>query len=277
MVYHPLIDNFHYLKENVYKNFLHEHDGYEIFYIHSGSCNYYFDSDYVTLLAGDLFLVRSNVLHGPSMNNICVRTCLWFTEPCIQSIGLESMLVDIMKPYRKLKPSCKISLQQEEKKDFEDLLLRMNRAHQRNDAVSIERFRLAFFELLLQIYQYYQEKPIDRYNVSEKNEVYVSQILTFINEQFNQDISFDDLAKVTHLSKSHLMKVFKETLGISISEYINRRRVYEAKKLLITLHHLSVTEIAFTVGYKQLSHFSACFKKITGYSPEKFRRTTVLA
>lgn len=271
---HPLIDDFHYLKDNIYNRFLHEHDGYEIFYIHSGGCNYYYGTDYDTLEAGDLLIVRSNVLHGPSMNELCIRTNIWFTEPCIQSIGMDSILVDIMKPFRGLKFGYKLSLQHEQKTEFEETLARLNKANQLGDAISIERFRLILLELMLLIYQLHQEIPIQQPTKVNKNEQYVSQILTFVDQHFNEEISYDDLGKVTHLSKSHLMKVFKESLGISISEYINRRRVYEAKRMLLSTNEVSITEIAYQVGFKQLSHFSASFKKITGHSPEKFRRTT---
>ena len=79
-----------------------------------------------------------------------------------------------------------------------------------------------------------------------------------------------DFAKTLGVHINHLNKVLKETTGKSTIEIINGRIAEEAK-ILLKQTQWNVSEIAFTLGFDEVAHFSNFFKKQTHLSPLKFR------
>ena len=79
-----------------------------------------------------------------------------------------------------------------------------------------------------------------------------------------------DYANRLAVHVNHLNKVLKEVTGSTTTEIIGKRIIQEAK-ILLKQTQLSVSEIAYTLGYDDLSHFSKHFKKLTSYTPVGFR------
>ena len=79
-----------------------------------------------------------------------------------------------------------------------------------------------------------------------------------------------DFARTLGVHINHLNKVLKETTGKTTTEIINGR-VAEEAKLLLKQTQWNISEIAFTLGFEEVAHFSNFFKKHTGSSPLQFR------
>lgn len=79
-----------------------------------------------------------------------------------------------------------------------------------------------------------------------------------------------DFAKTLGVHINHLNKVLKETTGKSTTDIINGRITEEAK-ILLKQTRMNVSEIAFSLGFDEVAHFSNFFKKHTKFSPLKFR------
>ncbi|MHC1774857.1 MAG: helix-turn-helix domain-containing protein [Lentimicrobium sp.] len=79
-----------------------------------------------------------------------------------------------------------------------------------------------------------------------------------------------DYAKTLNIHVNHLNKVLKETTGRSTTDIINGRITEEAK-ILLKQTQWNVSEIAYSLGFDEVAHFSNFFKKHTGTSPLKFR------
>jgi AraC family transcriptional regulator, transcriptional activator of pobA len=79
-----------------------------------------------------------------------------------------------------------------------------------------------------------------------------------------------DFARTLGVHINHLNKVLKETTGRNTTEIINGRITEEAK-ILLKQTQWNITEIAFSLGFDEVAHFSKFFKKLTGLSPLKFR------
>ncbi|WP_191567257.1 helix-turn-helix domain-containing protein [Metabacillus idriensis] len=93
----------------------------------------------------------------------------------------------------------------------------------------------------------------------------------YIRDNFQKDLSLDDIASSVHLSPYYLIRIFKEKEGLSPIQYLIKIRLEEAKRLLTT-NDQSIQEIANYVGYSNPNYFNIVFKKFTGYSPGKFRK-----
>ena len=73
------------------------------------------------------------------------------------------------------------------------------------------------------------------------------------------------------MSVRYFCKVFKQSIGMTFTDYLNRLRIEKAKNLLANPHK-HISEIAFEVGFESLSQFNRSFKRITGETPTRFRK-----
>ncbi len=108
-------------------------------------------------------------------------------------------------------------------------------------------------------------------NVKNKDIIY--RAMNFIRENYDQNISLDDVASEVHLSSSYFSKLFKDEMNISYTDYLNRVRIEAGKQLLKENH--SLADIAQITGFSDQSYFSKVFKKIEGISPGKWRNNLV--
>jgi AraC family transcriptional regulator len=93
----------------------------------------------------------------------------------------------------------------------------------------------------------------------------------FMRENFERDISLEELASSARMSKFHFAKSFKLALGISPHRYLVKLRMERARKMLADAR-LSVDEIAQAVGYSDVGHFAVQFSKCTGATPSEYRK-----
>jgi len=98
----------------------------------------------------------------------------------------------------------------------------------------------------------------------------VQKIIEYINCNYKKDIGISDVADAVGLSYSHVRRIFKEEMGVNITDYINDMRIKEAKLLLLD-KQLSVKSIAEMIGYNSDQSFERYFKKIMGITPTEFR------
>lgn len=93
----------------------------------------------------------------------------------------------------------------------------------------------------------------------------------YIEAHIAEDIHRDDLAKYVYLNPDYLNRVFKQETGYSLKEYILEKKMALAQKLLRTTR-LPVGVISCRVGFTQISHFSATYKKQFGCTPMQERK-----
>lgn len=88
----------------------------------------------------------------------------------------------------------------------------------------------------------------------------------------NPDVKLKDLADQLNISKHHLSQLLNDNLGKSFAQYINERRIEEAKKLLVENNQFTLEAIGFEAGFSSKSTFYATFKKIVGQTPAEFKK-----
>jgi two-component system response regulator YesN len=106
-------------------------------------------------------------------------------------------------------------------------------------------------------------------NAKEQKVEIIETVKEYIDENFSEDISLDDLAEYISFSKYYLSKLFKEVEGINYKDYLIKVRMEAAKKRLKNGEKIKV--VSGEVGYSDRNYFSRAFKKYTGISPGKFQ------
>jgi len=103
----------------------------------------------------------------------------------------------------------------------------------------------------------------------------IIQALQYIHENYQQKISLDELSSAVHLSRSHLSKLFKDQLGVAVTEYVEAYRMKQARLLLRTTD-LSIADIGEQVGIPDIFYFSKIYKRFYQVNPSKDRHTQTL-
>ncbi|MBE7036779.1 MAG: helix-turn-helix domain-containing protein [Ruminococcaceae bacterium] len=104
----------------------------------------------------------------------------------------------------------------------------------------------------------------------DKNIARLKKILSFIRENFDRPITLENMAQTADMSPKYFGSYFKNMTGKTPIEYLNEYRIEKACRKL-TYTDNSVTEIAFSCGFNDLSYFIKTFKQVKGSSPGKFR------
>ncbi len=100
----------------------------------------------------------------------------------------------------------------------------------------------------------------------------MKKVLAYIHQNYNRDLSLEDVAGAVYISPCYLSRIFKQTQGLNFIDYLTSVRLENAKHLLRTTSE-SIAEIAKKVGYRDPKYFSRVFKKYEGCSPGEYRKS----
>lgn len=104
----------------------------------------------------------------------------------------------------------------------------------------------------------------------EKIKNIIIQYVHHPDDENHQNFS-DILSNALHKDYSYLSSLFSEVEGVTIEKYIINQKIEKVKELII-YDELSLSEIAFQLGYSSVAHLSSQFKKITGLTPSHFKK-----
>lgn len=99
---------------------------------------------------------------------------------------------------------------------------------------------------------------------------YIREAISFIEQNFQNDITIEDIARYCNLNRSYFGKIFRDTVGKSPQEFLINYRMSKASELL-KYSEISIHDISLAVGYNNQLHFSRAFKKIFLISPREWR------
>ena len=95
--------------------------------------------------------------------------------------------------------------------------------------------------------------------------------LNYIRDHYRENISLDDVLKITSYSKSHFIRLFKKNMGMNLTDYINKYRI-EKSCLELIYTSKNVTEIATENGFNTVQYFSKTFKTYMKCTPKQYQR-----
>jgi len=108
-------------------------------------------------------------------------------------------------------------------------------------------------------------------NETKRYPARIKTSLDYIHSNFTQALSLETVAGLHGMSKFYFSRLFKQHTGSSFTDYINKIRLTEAKKLLIE-EGMNISEACYAVGYNDASYFSRIFKKYEAISPSEYKK-----
>lgn len=101
---------------------------------------------------------------------------------------------------------------------------------------------------------------------------YIHETMVYVESNFQNDISVEDMAKNCGLSRSYFSKMFKDSVGKSPQEFLLQYRMIKATELL-RMTDLLISDVGNAVGYPNQLHFSRAFKGVYGVSPREWKNS----
>lgn len=252
----------------------HEHDYAEMSYVISGKARYLVGDEEFDVEAGDLVICNPGVKH----THIVVNP----KKPTIELImGFTDFQFKNMKPN-----SIELNYEgyvlhttTELKQKIAMLCHGMIAEKESNQVGQYFMLKTNLMQILLLIVREIVgvERPIQKgYNFVTYNKSYaVNRILKYLNENYENKISLEQIAHNMYLSPVYISKIFKEETGESPINYLIKIRLERAKEILLTEGSGSIKSIANQVGYDDVYHFSKLFKKYYGLSPLYYRKNVM--
>lgn len=99
----------------------------------------------------------------------------------------------------------------------------------------------------------------------------ILDILKYIDNNINKKITIDELSNKFYFNKDYIMRLFKKELHLTITDYINKKRIYNSLKELRNTNNL-ILKISLNNGFQSQEYYSEIFTKIIGTSPIIYRK-----
>lgn len=253
------------------KTSLHRHEFFELVFIERGVALHSFDGSTQILTTGDVFIILPGEVHSyVSTNNTALYNCL-FTQEALQDIekdiqeleGVEWLLTGREKFVRL---HAGLAEMQEIEITLERLIWeRLNRP------VGWKlKVKSLFCSLLVAFARLYASQGQDQAG-TVANSSAIMRSVAFIEQNFDKEITVEEVSKASGLSSGYFSKQFKSVLGTSPAEYARNFRMAKAAELL-RVEGKSVADVSHELGFSDISLFSRQFKQVTGVSPSGFRK-----
>ena len=113
---------------------------------------------------------------------------------------------------------------------------------------------------------------VQRLKSSGMQSKFIRSINDYLEEHLMDGIRVQDIAEHMQMTRNHLTTRFKTETGLTLSEYITRKKIEEAKQLLKSSDR-SLVEISNYLGFSSQSHFQNTFKRITQMTPRQYRES----
>lgn len=129
----------------------------------------------------------------------------------------------------------------------------------------------ALFHLIYLLAEHLSVDKKDKVELkSEKNKHRITSIINYIDKNYQEDLTIEQLSEVFHLSEGHLSELFKENLGMTIKAYISQTRAKEVRQALLD-SDLPLIDIAIMCGFPNVKSMNKVFKDLYHCTPKQFR------
>ena len=258
---------FHYYDAKPQKVSVHHHDFYEIYFFLGGDVSYWIEGKTYKLEQGDLLLISPMKLHQPiAHENIPYkRIVLWIDRNYLLSKSSDK--TDLTECFNGEEDNITLlnpnAMMRGRLAELLELLARETRG---NEFGSNHYAEGLFLQLMVEINRI-AKRNNEKYSYSETPSL-VNRVVSYINDNYNENISLDMLAKRFFVSKYHLSHEFGEQIGIGVYKYLTFKRLTVAKELLVEGH--TATEVCERCGFHNYATFYRIFKAKYGMSPSDF-------
>jgi AraC-like DNA-binding protein len=246
----------------------HDHDFTEVAMITAGTGIHHFRNSFSKISTGDLLVIPEGIHHYYSDASTLGVVNLLFRPDAFLSKEMFNTLNECFNGAfvpETASPSPYVKLNAENIEHYMDSISALEVEFYRQNAAGGFGINHRLHEILM-----FLINVIDTSNEPTVRD-HFSTVISFINNNYNQNISIDLLCSMTNMSRRNFFRSFKHYIGCSPVEYLTRIRV-KASCDLLKNSTFSMSEIAFTCGFCDSNFFSKQFRLHCNMSPSDYRK-----
>lgn len=246
-----------------------ERDDYEIHFVEQGSGSFSIGNNVYEVGPGDVIVLHS--MEGNSFINstesfrvFCVTFSFENSENIVKMNELNKLLKEEIFPKKS-----------NEATTIPRILYTMHREFSAKSIGHDLRIKLQMGALVMEILDTWKQQngqeDIKRM-ISSNSYKLVNKVIVYLQDNYCSDIRLETVGKIVNIHPRYLCTLFRQITGKTITDFIRQIRIEKSKRLLLYTS-LSITEIAFEVGYNNSQYFSKIFSQTEGTEPRTFRKT----
>lgn len=268
---HPDFECYHYYNSVPPQLDFHEHEFYEVFFFLSGDVSYVVEGRTYQLRPGDILLTDNRDIHKAIVRpgKPYERFIIWVQPSFVEQIklfgaDLSACFTDAsQKKYKLIRPDSDVLTH------LRAICQKMLRNRDEAAFGSATLSYVYLIEFLVYLNRAYFATPdAIRSDVTENEKI--NEIVAYINENLSENLALDRVAETFYMSKSYLSHQFKDYTGMTLYQFIIKKRVTVARNML--REGRPVMEACMQCGFNDYSNFLKAFKREFGKSPKDFMK-----
>ena len=245
----------------------HRHDRAEIMYLLRGKCCIQVENESMQLNVGEFVYIDAGVFHSLEVDGSCYMINVEFSFSDVQGmltmerLAKQSLALQGWMTSQRTYQRCK-----DPDGTFCGVLSSVVDDHAHREAVDAALRELRLAQMIVQMADLLMEE-----RNQAKHLLHVRKCIQLLSERMDDAVRIDDIAAEVGVSASYLQRIFRQTQGMTIIEYLNKQRIERAKLLLWNTND-AVIDIAVASGFNSRQHFTRVFTQMEGCSPLEYRR-----
>ena len=270
----PFLVSYQCLSEYDSNSFMwHCHPEIEITYVKEGSMHYRINNRSFHLKEGDIIFCNSNALHSGEMENQedCSYIPITFDPKLIYGFFQSTICTRYVDPVIQNLAVCALHIDYSEKwhETFRDRML---------EVISLDKQKPDFYELDISIrmqllwrllVEHLPHQPVSTTSDFTEYER-IRRILSYIEQNYMNQITLDDISEHIHLCESECTRLFKRHMNTTLFSFLQEYRIERSLEYLNTKE--SISSIAEKTGFSDSNYYSKVFAKVKGCSPREYRK-----
>ena len=270
----PFLVSYQCLSEYDSNSFMwHCHPEIEITYVKEGSMHYRINNRSFHLKEGDIIFCNSNALHSGEMENQedCSYIPITFDPKLIYGFFQSTICTRYVDPVIQNLAVCAVHIDYSEKwhETFRDRML---------EVISLDKKKPDFYELDISIrmqllwrllVEHLPHQPVSTTSDFTEYER-IRRILSYIEQNYMNQITLDDISEHIHLCESECTRLFKRHMNTTLFSFLQEYRIERSLEYLSTKE--SISSIAEKTGFSDSNYYSKVFSKSKGCSPREYRK-----
>lgn len=241
---------------------LHYHNSYEIYFLEEGKRNVLINERLFEINQYDIVLFKPNVYHRNSGGSKHARTVIYFTNQFLEQYFTKQAINNLLPCFNK----HVISLNKDSFTLAKELLVKVGK----EDIDNLDNHIFQYISNLLLILNENKECYTPRIPDSSRLKKTIVPILSYISQNYKSISNISQIAEEFYITKYHLCRTFKESTGLTITQYINGLKIHQACDMLSDTNS-SITDIGFACGFNSTMYFCKIFKETVNMTPTDFR------
>ena len=253
------------------------HDYLEIGYIVEGKGFLNIGNKKCPINKNDIIIIGNHELHTwtKHKNEGFTILVVFFLPELIYKAGGSEIDLDYLKPFFLRNESFSniihpTKMNHGNIQDYIDKIHYLLQKKSSNYRIDIKTYLINILWKISNYSEYNNLRPTEEYSKKIENINKLKEVIAFIQTEYHNNITLEEISKKANFSTCYFCKFFKKVVGCTFTKYLLSIRIDKAKELLIA-ENISITAVAYKVGFENLSYFFRKFRELTGLCPKEFR------